>query len=63
VAVLLRLAGTFVRQLARVGVTVYDILIVLPLMLERLVRERRSAEAPVVDSPRVAPEFEAAGRS
>jgi hypothetical protein len=62
-AVALRLAGTFVRQLARVGVTVYDILIVLPLMLERLVRERRTADTPMVDSPRVAPEFEAAGRS
>jgi len=41
-AVSLRLAGSFVRQLARVLVTLYDILIVLPLLLERLVRDRRA---------------------
>ncbi|HEX6018889.1 MAG TPA: hypothetical protein VFZ28_12395, partial [Burkholderiaceae bacterium] len=40
-AVLLRLAGSFVRQMARVGVTCYDILIVLPLLGERLARDRR----------------------
>src|SRR6185503_17104386 len=32
----LRLAGTLVRGLARVLVTAYDVVIVLPLMLERL---------------------------
>jgi len=41
-AVSLRLAGSFVRQLARVLVTLYDILIVLPLLVERLVRDRRA---------------------
>jgi hypothetical protein len=41
-AVLLRLAGSFIRQLARVLVTLYDILIVLPLLVERLVRNGRA---------------------
>jgi hypothetical protein len=62
-AVLLRLAGSFVRQLARVGVTLYDILIVLPLLLERLVRDRRAPEPSVNASPPVTTGFEAVGRS
>jgi hypothetical protein len=41
-AVLLRLAGSFVRQLARVLVTLYDIVIVLPLLAERLLRNGRA---------------------
>jgi hypothetical protein len=41
-AMLLRLAGSFIRQLARVLVTLYDILIVLPLLVERLVRNGRA---------------------
>jgi hypothetical protein len=44
-AVLLRLAGSFVRQLARLLVTLYDILIVVPLLVERLVRDRRAPES------------------
>jgi hypothetical protein len=55
-AVLLRLAGSFVRQLARVLVTLYDIVIVLPLLAERLVRNGRAPK------PRVTG-FEAGERS
>jgi len=44
VAVVLRLAGSFIRQLARVLVTLYDILIVLPLLVERLVKNGRVAK-------------------
>ena len=62
-AVLLRLAGGFVRQLARVLVTLYDILIVLPLMLERLLRDRRASSPSVSESPQVTSQFEAVGRS
>ena len=57
----LRLAGSFARQMARVLVTIYDIVIVLPLMLERLVRER-NAPSPN-SSPPVATGFEAVERS
>jgi len=60
-AVLLRLAGAFVRQGARVLGTLYDILIVLPLMVERLLRDRR---APRPDpSPPVTTGLEAVERS
>jgi len=62
-AVLLRLVGNLVRQLARVLVTLYDILIVLPLMLERLVRDRRTSNPSVSESPPVTSQFEAVGRS
>jgi hypothetical protein len=58
-AVLLRLAGNFVRQVARVLVTLYDILIVLPLLLERLVRDRQAPNP----SPPMATGFEAVERS
>jgi len=44
-AVLLRISGTIVRQLARVLVTVYDILIVVPLLVERLVQNGRGSAA------------------
>src|SRR5512134_1549280 len=44
-AVLLRISGTIVRQLARVLVTVYDILIVVPLLVERLVLNGRGQSA------------------
>ncbi len=41
-AVFLRLLGNFVRQVARVLVTLYDIVIVLPLLVERLVQGGRA---------------------
>jgi hypothetical protein len=41
-AVLLRLAGNLVRQITRVLVTLYDIVIVLPLLVERLVQNGRA---------------------
>jgi hypothetical protein len=44
--VALRLAGGLIRQLARVLITVYDILIVLPLLVERLVKNGRAAAKP-----------------
>src|SRR5262245_12892438 len=60
-AVLLRLAGSFVRQLARVLVTLYDILIVVPLLLERLVRDnKRTAQSNT--TPPVTTGFEAVER-
>ena len=43
-AVVLRLAGNFIRQLARVLVTLYDIVIVLPLLVERLVNNGRAVK-------------------
>jgi hypothetical protein len=58
-AVLLRLAGNFVRQVARVLVTLYDILIVLPLMVERLLRDRRVVPD---TSPQMTTGFEAVER-
>ncbi len=42
VAVALRLAGSFIRQLCRVLIMVYDISIVLPLLGERLVKAGRA---------------------
>jgi hypothetical protein len=39
-AAALRIAGNFCKQLSRVLVTLYDILIVLPLLVERLVKQR-----------------------
>jgi hypothetical protein len=42
VAVLLRLAGNLVRQVTRVLITLYDVVIVLPLLVERLVRNGRA---------------------
>jgi hypothetical protein len=57
--VLLRLAGTVVRQLARVLGTLYDIVIVVPLLLERLVRDRRAPDP----SPPPVTGFEAVERS
>jgi cation transporter-like permease len=44
-AVALRITGTIVRQFARVLVTVYDILIVVPLLVERLVINGRGGSA------------------
>ncbi len=41
-AFVLRVLGNFVRQLCRVLIGVYDITIVLPLLIERLVRATRS---------------------
>jgi hypothetical protein len=60
-AVLLRLAGNLVRQVARVLVTLYDIVIVVPLLLERLVRDKRAADAS--PTPPVTTGFEAVERS
>ena len=56
-AVALRFAGNIIRQLARVLITMYDILIVLPLLVERLVKNHRSAPKPRVTG------FEAGERS
>jgi hypothetical protein len=44
-AVLLRIAGTIVRRLMRVLTTLYDIVIVLPLLVERLVVNGRAGAA------------------
>jgi hypothetical protein len=60
-AVLLRLGGSLVRQVARVLVTLYDILIVVPLLLERLLRDRRATHAN--PTPPVTTGFEAVERS
>ena len=46
VAVALRLAGSFIRQLCRVLIMVYDISIVLPLLAERLVKAGRAGGKP-----------------
>jgi hypothetical protein len=43
-AALLRLVGNVIRQLARVLATLYDIVIVLPLLVERLVHNGRPAK-------------------
>jgi hypothetical protein len=40
-AVLLRTAGNAIRQLSKVLITLYDVLIVLPLLIERLVKNAR----------------------
>jgi hypothetical protein len=44
-AVLLRITGTIVRRLMRVVTTLYDIVIVLPLLVERLVQNGRGSGA------------------
>ena len=44
-AVVLRITGTIVRRLMRVFTTMYDIVIVLPLLVERLVINGRGSEA------------------
>ena len=44
-AFVLRLAGNIVRQLSRVLIRLYDVGIVLPLLIERLVRTRSHAGA------------------
>jgi hypothetical protein len=44
VAVLLRLAGNLVRQFTRVLITLYDVVIVLPLLVERLVKNGRAVK-------------------
>src|SRR5262245_38464700 len=41
----LRLGGNVVRSLARVVITLYDVVIVLPLLVERLVVKKKPAEA------------------
>ena len=41
----LRLAGNVVRSLARVVITLYDVVIVLPLLVERLVVKHKHADA------------------
>jgi len=40
----LRLAGNLVRNLARVVITAYDIVIVLPLLLEKILKNRKEVE-------------------
>jgi hypothetical protein len=42
-AFLLRLAGNLVRNLAKVTITAYDIVIVLPLMVEKILKGKKSA--------------------
>jgi hypothetical protein len=42
-AVALRVAGNFCRQLSRVLITLYDIVIVLPLLVERVAKNGRTA--------------------
>jgi hypothetical protein len=44
-AVLLRLLGNVIRQVAKVLITLYDIVIVLPLLAERLVQSGRAPKA------------------
>src|SRR5512134_851841 len=44
-AVVLRITGTIVRRLMRVFTTLYDIVIVLPLLIERLVQNGRGQSA------------------
>jgi hypothetical protein len=52
-AVLLRISGTIMRQLTRVLTTLYDIVIVVPLLVERLVVNGRAAAGkPVVKAAR-----------
>jgi hypothetical protein len=42
----LRLLGNLVRNLGRVLITLYDIVIVLPLMVERLLKAKAAPPAP-----------------
>ena len=61
-AAALRVAGNFFRQLSRVLVTLYDIAIVLPLLVERLVKQGRPA-APKAKARVGVTGFEAGERS
>jgi len=45
-AVALRVAGNFCRQLSRVLITLYDIVIVVPLLVERVARNGRAPGLP-----------------
>jgi len=45
----LRLAGNLVRSLARVLMTLYDVVIVLPLLVERLISRKKQEEIPDQD--------------
>ena len=49
-AAALRVAGNFFRQFSKVLITLYDIVIVLPLLVERMAK---TARAPAVRAPRV----------
>ena len=51
-AFVLRLAGNIVRQLSRVLIRLYDVGIVLPLLIERLVKTRSHAGAMHIDLER-----------
>ena len=51
-AMVLRIAGNVIRQLTRVLATLYDIVIVVPLLVERLVRNGRAPAKPRVDRVR-----------
>jgi len=51
----LRVLGNLARHLSRVLLHLYDLLIVLPLLAEQLVRSLRSGEAPVKARPVDAP--------
>jgi len=46
----LRVLGSFMRHLCRVLITLYDVLIVLPLLVERMVKAARSEEGAAADS-------------
>jgi len=48
IAVVLRIAGTIVRQATRVLTTLYDIAIVVPLLVERVVVNGRGAAKPAI---------------
>ncbi len=53
----LRLAGNLIRNLARVLITFYDVVIVLPLLVERMVKAshpKQIAEPPVVEEKKLA---------
>ena len=48
-ALVLRVAGTVVRRLARVLITVYDVAIVIPLLLERLTKSGLAMKRTAID--------------
>jgi hypothetical protein len=48
-ALLLRVAGTVVRRLARVLITVYDVAIVIPLLVERLTKSGLAMKRTPID--------------
>ena len=50
----LRLAGNLVRNLARVLITAYDIVIVLPLIIERMVRVKKATRTPQLEEDELA---------